>query len=223
MRRTARGLDPTVTAGRQHAAAWQTASLLLGYPDDTLFAQLPLIREAVTTLTDDLRTPLDAFLDHAETTTPLRLAAHYVEMFDIRRRCCLYLTYYAHGDTRKRGMALLRFKDTYRAAGLQLTDAELPDHLAVVLEFGATANLTEGRRLLLEHRAGLELLRLALTDAASPYAGVVTAVCHTLPPLRGEDREAVARLAAVGPPAEEVGLQPFAPPEYMPDTMGARR
>jgi nitrate reductase delta subunit len=220
MRRATR---PPAQTDRQHTVAWQTASLLLGYPDDTLFAQLPLIHETVTTLTDDLRTPLRAFLDHAETTTQLRLAAHYVEMFDTRRRCCPYLTYYAYGDTRKRGMALLRFKETYRAAGLQLTDCELPDHLAVVLEFGATANLTEGRRLLLEHRAGLELLRLALTDAASPYAGVVAAVCHTLPPLRGEDRDAVARLAAEGPPAEEVGLQPFAPPEYMPDTMGARR
>jgi nitrate reductase molybdenum cofactor assembly chaperone len=223
MRRTARALDPTAPAGRQQTVAWQTASLLLGYPDDTLFERLPLMRKAVTTLTDDLHTALGTFLDHVESTTPLRLAAHYVETFDTRRRCCLYLTYYAYGDTRKRGMALLQFKDTYRAAGLQLTDTELPDHLAVVLEFGATANLTEGRRLLLEHRAGLELLRLALTDAASPYAGVVTAVCRTLPPLQGEDRDAVARLAAEGPPSEDVGLQPFAPPEYMPDTMRARR
>ncbi len=66
------------------------------------------------------------------------------------------------------------------------------------------------------------LLRLALLDARSPYAGAVVAVCATLPPLAGTDREAVARLAAEGPPGEEVGLEPFAPPSYMPDT-GARR
>ena len=31
-----------------------------------------------------------------------------------------------HGDTRKRGMALLRFKQTYLASGFELTDSELP-------------------------------------------------------------------------------------------------
>ena len=41
------------------------------------------------------------------------LQADYVETFDTRRRCNLFLTYFAHGDTRKRGMALLRFKQTY--------------------------------------------------------------------------------------------------------------
>ena len=34
-------------------------------------------------------------------------------------------------------MALLALKQTYAAAGLRLTDDELPDHLAVVLEYAA--------------------------------------------------------------------------------------
>ena len=50
--------------------------------------------------------------------TRRRWRAHYVETFDLRRRASLYLTYYAHGDTRERGMALLRLKKLYRAAGL---------------------------------------------------------------------------------------------------------
>jgi nitrate reductase delta subunit len=153
----------------------------------------------------------------------MELAAHFVETFDHRRRCCLYLTYYAHGDTRRRGVALLRFKTAYRRAGLQLAADELPDHLAVVLEFAATADPALGRALLLEHRAGIELLRLALEDASSPYVDVLRAVTATLPPLAGSDREAVMRLAAEGPPAEEVGLAPFAPPEYMPQPQGVRR
>ena len=61
----------------------------------------------------------------------------YVETFDLRRRCCPYLTYYAFGDTRKRGMALLRFTHAYRANGFALASEELPDHLAVVCEFAA--------------------------------------------------------------------------------------
>ena len=106
-------------------------------------------------------------------------------------------------------MALLAFKRAYRAAGLEVSAEELPDHLCVVLEFSATGDVEAGTRLLLEHRAGLELLRLALVDRGSPWAGALTAVCSTLPPLRGDEREAVARLAAQGPPGEQVGLGPY--------------
>lgn len=209
-----------------HRTAWQSASLLLGYPDQALSAHLPLVRAAVAALparAEEVAAPLARFLDHAGTTPVPELAAEYVRTFDHARRGCLYLSYYAYGDTRKRGMALLRFKHAYRAAGLELGDDELPDHLAVVLEFAATGDPAAGRRLLLEHRAGLELMRLALHDAGSPYAAVLDAVSATLPPPAGRDRDAVMRLAAEGPPAEEVGLSPFAPPEYMPDPTGARR
>lgn len=148
-------------------------------------------------------------------TPATELAAQYVETFDLRRRCSLYLTYYAYGDTRRRGVALVEFKQAYRKAGLETASDELPDHLAVVLEFASVpdqAAREAGLRLLLAHRAGLELLRLALTDAGSPWAGAVTAVCATLPPLDGDERTAVARLAAEGPPGEEVGLDPTLAP-----------
>lgn len=203
-------------------AAWQVQSLLLSYPDDDLLARRPLLRRAATALPEPVGAPLLAFCDHLDATEPVDLAADYVATFDHRRRCALYLTYYAHGDTRKRGVALLRFKQAYRAAGLLLGDDELPDHLAVVLEFAATGDAQAGRNLLIDHRAGLELLRLALHDMDSPWAGVLDSVSATLPALSGSDREAAERLAAQGPPAEEVGLAPFAPPEYMPNPRGGQ-
>ncbi len=204
------------------AAAWQAQSLLLGYPDDELLARLDLLHRVAATLDEPVGGPLRRFLGHIGRTPLPELAADYVATFDHRKRCCLFLTYYAHGDTRNRGMALLALKQTYAAAGLRLTDDELPDHLAVVLEYAAT-NPQTGAALLIEHRAGLELLRLALADAGSPWAGVLDSVSATLPPLRGDQREAVARLAAQGPPEEQVGLAPFAPPEYMPQPQGAPR
>jgi nitrate reductase delta subunit len=205
---------------RDRAIVYQVASLLLGYPDDELLARLPLLRSAVAELPPAVGVPLTRFLEHLTVTPAQRLRADYVEMFDLRRRCCLYLTYYAYGDTRKRGMALLRFKHAYRAAGLELREGELPDHLAVVLEFAATGDPDTGDRLLREHRAGLELLRLSVTEAHSAYADVLAAVSATLPRLDVRDRDAVLRLAGTGPPTEEVGLdpygvEPFAPPEYM--------
>ncbi|MFB4298552.1 nitrate reductase molybdenum cofactor assembly chaperone [Actinomadura sp. NTSP31] len=209
--------------------AWQAASLLLGYPDEELLGRRPLLRRAAGTLPEPVAAPLHGFLDHLDATPPRDLEAEYVATFDHRKRCCLYLTYYAYGDTRKRGMALLRFKQAYTTAGLVLDDGELPDHLAVVLEFAATGDPVQGRRLLVEHRAGLELLRLALTDSRSPWAAVLDAVSATLPPLTGRTEDAIARLVAEGPPEEEVGLAPYggdatAPgPVFLPDpVVGAR-
>ena len=159
-------------------------------------------------------------VDGSERRALTELQADYVETFDTRRRHNLFLTYFAHGDTRKRGVALLRFKQTYLRSGFVLDasgDAgELPDHLCVVLEYAALVDQRLGLGLLLDHRAGLELLRLSLRDAGSRWAGAVEAVTATLPPLRGDEWDAVRRLAAEGPPEEEVGLTPYATPAFDP-------
>lgn len=111
-----------------------------------------------------------------------------------------------------------------QASGGRRTEEELPEHLAVVLEFAASAGEDSGGELLTEHRAGVELLRLALSDAGSLWAGMLDSVRATLPPLRGDQHTAVARLVAEGPPAGQVGLAPFAPPEYLAaPTAGGRR
>src|SRR5262245_5100149 len=126
--------------GATYFRAWQVQSLLLAYPDEQLYGRLELLRQAVSTLDGSLGAPLQRFIDHVTRTTPSELAADYVATFDHQRRCCLFLTYYQHGDTRRRGLALLRLKQTYAAAGLLLVDDELPDHLAVMLEFAATGD-----------------------------------------------------------------------------------
>ncbi|WP_242511149.1 nitrate reductase molybdenum cofactor assembly chaperone [Pengzhenrongella frigida] len=218
MPRTARRAKGRGLDARQIAIVHRVAGIVLDYPGEDLIARIPDLRIAVAAVPDPARSALEGVLDHLERTALTQLTVDYVEGFDMRRRACLYLTYYGHGDTRQRGVALLSFKQAYRAAGLELTDEELPDHLCVLLEFSATQDAEVGTRLLLEHRAGLEVLRLALLDAGSPYAGALVAVCATLPALVGDEREAVARLAAQGPPDESVGLEPYA----LPDVKGAR-
>lgn len=203
-------------APEQLTAVWQSVSLLLDYPDQDLLDRVGLLQAASYRMPAAIRESIDRFLDHLVHTPLPELQADYVDTFDTRRRCNLFLTYFAHGDTRKRGMALLRFKQTYLRAGFELNDAELPDHLCVVLEFAATIDRELGRDLMLDHRAGLELLRLSLRDKASPWADLIEAVTATLPQLRGDERDAVRRLAAEGPPEEDVGLAPFAGPQFSP-------
>ncbi len=200
----------------QLTVAWQAASLLLGYPDEDLLGRFGLIRRASLDLPDHVGGPLREGVVRLEGVPLVDLESDYVDTFDNRRRHNLFLTYFAHGDTRKRGLALLRFKQTYRASGFELTDGELPDHLCVVLEYAATIDHDQGRQLLLDHRAGLELLRLSLAETGSRWAGAVEAVTATLPPLQGDEWEAVRRLATEGPPEEEVGLTPYAVPGFDP-------
>jgi nitrate reductase delta subunit len=194
---------------RDRRLVWRVAALLLDYPSPETIAMIAELSSATEELPDLVRIRLKRFLAHLTATDPLVLAQRYVETFDLRRRASLHLTYYAYGDTRKRGMALLRFKHAYRHAGVELGDSELPDHLPVLLEFAATVDPIGGERLLGEHVPVLELLRLSLSDSGSPYADVLAAVVATLPPLTTADRRRIAELAAQGPPEEEVGLDPY--------------
>jgi len=197
---------------RSRPAPWALLSFLLRYPDATVAGARDEVAAEVGALgPGPVRDALERFLA-AWTADP----AHYVETFDLRRRASLHLTYYAHGDTRERGMALLRLKKLYRAAGLPLDSAELPDHLAVMLAFAALAPPGYGGAMLAEHRPAIELLRLSLHDLGTPYAHLLDAVGALLPALSVSDRAAVARLATDGPPDEAVGLEQYGPPEAMP-------
>jgi nitrate reductase molybdenum cofactor assembly chaperone NarJ/NarW len=202
---------------------YKLASVLLQYPTAALFDDVKgggdaggVLEAEVARLPRPCAVPLGRFLGWLRATPPSEVAQHYVATFDLRRRCALYLTYYRYGDTRKRGMAMLAFKAAYRGAGFEPSDSELPDYLPLVLDFAALH--TRGEKLLRAHRADLELLLRALRDAPSPYADVIEAVCAQLPGLRRPDHALVRRLWESGPPAEEVGLEPFAPPGYLTGT-----
>ncbi|HEX4103543.1 MAG TPA: nitrate reductase molybdenum cofactor assembly chaperone [Pseudonocardiaceae bacterium] len=208
---------------RDQRMVWRIAALLLDYPTQQTLNILDELHAAAGSLPAPAGPALVSFTAHVRRTPSMELAAYYVETFDLRRRNCLHLSYYAFGDTRKRGMALLRFKHAYRAAGVELGEHELPDHLTVVLEFAATVDPVVGRRLLMEYRPVVELLRLSLQDNGSPYRPVLDAICATLPELNTADRRRVTELAAQGPPEEEVGLEPFAMDPMLQDQLGGRR
>jgi len=199
--------------GAGAASTYKVASVLLQYPTVALFDGLGQLQLAVSGGARRSSEPFGRLLNWLGRTSPDTVARHYVETFDLRRRCALYLTYYRHGDTRKRGMAMLEFKGAYRAAGLVPDESELPDYLPMVLDFAAAH--PRGEKLLRAHRADLELLLRALREAESPYADAVEGVCAVLPALRRPELATVARAWRDGPPGEEVGLEPFAPPGYL--------
>src|SRR6516225_11368329 len=96
---------------------FKVASVLLQYPTIALFHGLGQLARAVDERPRATREAFGKMVDWLSRTSPDAVAQHYVETFDLRRRCALYLTYYRYGDTRKRGMAMLAFKTAYREAG----------------------------------------------------------------------------------------------------------
>lgn len=210
-----------MTADGSTVSAYKLASLLLQYPTAALFDGLDhLDAAAAGTSPRASRDAFTRFLGWLRATPRTEVAQHYVDTFDLRRRCALYLTYYRYGDTRKRGMSMLAFKTAYRTAGFIPSDDELPDYLPMVLDFAALTS--RGESMLRAHRADLELLRRALTQAQTPYVDVLDAVCAQLPRLGRRGFSFVSQAWEQGPPKEEVGLEPFAPPDYTTGAGGRR-
>ncbi|QWF83972.1 nitrate reductase molybdenum cofactor assembly chaperone [Amycolatopsis sp. CA-230715] len=185
---------------RTRAVVRQVAGWCLQYPDDSVLAKLVLLQACL----DEIGTAvpghreLSLVLRHLRDGAPGELAAHYIEVFDRRPRRTLHLSWFSHGDTRRRGQALADLKAQYRKHGFALAENELPDFLPVVLEFTAAARDDE---VLTGFHAGLNLLRDNLSAHGTPYEHAVAAVLATMP--------SSPAAPAPEPPTELVGLDPF--------------
>jgi nitrate reductase delta subunit len=197
------------TRSLQDRLVWQCASLLLAYPDEHFAERLGIVDELRAPVAGRAAQMLARTVEALRARDPMHAAADYVDTFDLRRRSTMYLTYWTAGDTRNRGREMLAFAQTYRDAGSRPPVDEAPDYLPVVLEFAATVDPGAGRRLLVEHRVPIDVLRDALTECGSPYAHTISGVCETIPAATDQEVLRAQRLAQAGPPAEAVGLQPF--------------
>ena len=109
-------------------------------------------------------------------------------------------------------MALLRFKQTYLALGLRprrtTRAARPPVRGAGVRRAPSTRSGAGG--CCSTTAPGSSCCGCRCAERDSPWAaGRSRRSRATLPPLRGDERDAVRRLAAEGPPEEEVGLTPY--------------
>jgi nitrate reductase molybdenum cofactor assembly chaperone NarJ/NarW len=194
----------------------QAAAVCLGYPEREVIATADLVHAALAEKAPGQAEAFEPLLAYWGSSELGAIQTHYVDVFDLSRKHSLYLSYWTDGDTRRRGEVLAAFKQRYRRSGFVVdTRGELPDYLPMVLEYAAIVDPADGTVLLQEYRSSVELLRLALTERGTPYAGVLTAVCSTLPGASPADRKAVMAMAAAGPPTERVGLEPTTP-QFLP-------
>ncbi|MCB1274417.1 MAG: nitrate reductase molybdenum cofactor assembly chaperone [Leucobacter sp.] len=205
-RRLPDALVPVRLDRAQRSRTHMIASLLLDYPGDGWFERLDALEAESRALPAELGSLFRDFISAARDAGPIAMQRDYVVTFDLKRKCSLYLSYFATGDTRKRGTALVTFIEAYRAAGWELDADELPDFLPMVLEFSARSDDPVAEALLAAHLEGVEVLRAALEGMNSPWAGLVRAVTLSLPPVDRATRERVLALVSEGPPTETVGL-----------------
>ena len=199
----------------------RVVSVLTQYPDQAAVDAAGRLDPAeVGPLKPKPRKSLGRFLDWYRGHSVAELQGEYVDTFDFDRQRSLHMTYHIHGDSRQRGLALLQIKSAYREAGFEVSDSELPDFLPVMLEFAALAEPPHGRDLLERHRPSIELIRESLRAGENPWAGLFDLIRDGLPSLSSRQVARIRRLAENGPPSEEVGLEPFAPPEVMPTEDG---
>ncbi|MFN4115983.1 MAG: nitrate reductase molybdenum cofactor assembly chaperone [Inhella sp.] len=163
---------------------------LLRYPDAAFRAAVPELQQALRTEAALPKARLDelcALLQRLQRDDPFTVESEFVDLFDRGRGTALHLFEHVHGDSRERGPAMIDLQQTYEKAGLYLAPGELPDHLAVVLEFASTQPPREARAFLAEIAHIVRAIFSALLRRHSPYASVLAAVLE----LAGERAESV--------------------------------
>jgi nitrate reductase delta subunit len=164
-----------------HAVVLRAAALLLDYPQtDHAEADARLIDAAVAELPN--RPPcrqLRAFLEWWLKLSARDREASYVETFDLSPHHSLHLSSWHGGDAAERSACLLSLRAAYCAADVEVSSAELPDYLPLLLEFAAA--LPDAWSLLAAETEALEGLRQSLAAAKSPFELVLSAVLATLP------------------------------------------
>ena len=213
-------VTPVHVTEDQRRIVAMAVSVLLDYPGADIMDRLAIVEEQVDQLPLAIASDFVDFAEWARSVGPRGLEEHYVETFDQRRRCSLYLSYFAVGDTRQRGMAILSFREQLESLGFHISDDELPDHLCVVLEALAMTEGAEHDRaveLVASYREGTEVLRAALSHVGSPYISLVVALCKALPEIDTDTAQKYVDLIRTGPPAEMVGIADLPFPTTQPD------
>src|SRR5699024_9189618 len=127
-------ISPVAVTEHQRRTTAMAVSVLLQYPDANFHDTVEAVEQHIAGLPPAIAADFSKFFSWARAASVRDVEAHYVETFDQRRRCSLFRSSYAGGDTRQRGMASLAFGQQLRALGFEFADDEPPDHLRVLLE-----------------------------------------------------------------------------------------
>jgi len=155
-------------------------SILLQYPDDTLFAGLPELEKFVRELSPgEQKKSLEEFLCYLKTQETRCLQELYTAAFDMNPSTTLNITYHLWGDSEKRAGALTGLRQIYQDAGYECTTGELPDYLPMMLEFLAVCPEARGIDLIRECLKPLKEVARRLRETALSYSKLLQSLIDT--------------------------------------------
>lgn len=172
----------------------QLISILLNYPDETLFSHLDeILSRADQVCPDKVKSAIQAFINEYKFQGLVKAQEKYTSLFDMDPSTTLNITYHAHGDSEKRATALTHLVQTYAGAGWEPTSGELPDYLPMVLEFLAISPPGEDTAPAWLCLKGMHPLVERLEEKAPLYASllkpILTMATKKSPPISTPEEE----------------------------------
>lgn len=157
--------------------AYQLLADIFDYPN----AALPLsVRQLIFLLEEEsprAATALTEFLSVLETAGIARFQELYIQTFDFRADCSLYVGHYLFGESGRRGLFLAELSGRYRERQLAAI-SDIPDHMSCLLRYLAAIEPGEEAGELIHGCLIPAISRITAADAIakSPYRVVLEAL-----------------------------------------------
>lgn len=156
---------------------YQLLADVFDYPGPRL---APAVYELVALLPEDspeAAAALSTFQCALETAGVVRLQELYIQTFDFRADCSLYVGHYLFGETGRRGAFLAELSERYCDREIVM-GPEVPDHLSCVLRYLATLDAGEEASELIHGCLIPAISRITAANAMarSPYRVVLEAL-----------------------------------------------
>jgi len=111
---------------------------IIDYPRPNLLDKVRRCVDGLRTVHQESATLMQEFQRFVEQNAQGNVEELYTSTFEMQGNCCLYAGHYIFGEDFRRSLLMVKLKEYYRDTGFS-AGKELPDHLAVMLNFIAGA------------------------------------------------------------------------------------
>lgn len=162
---------------------------LVSYPEPDLVQTLSAAIPALASEFPESSALLEWFRESTHSLSQGALEEVYIETFEMRAECALYIGHQVFGEDWRRGIFMAGLKERYRAIGIS-EGVELPDHLRLLLRYlellepGQEKDELIGGCIFPAVRKVLQAI-----EGKSPYSHILKALSLCLPLPHGSESE----------------------------------
>ena len=158
---------------------YKVMARLLDYPTAELMENLDAVMQLVESdpeVSAEERKVVTDLVSWMQSLDLTRIQQTYVDTFDMTPEHDLHLTHHLFGESRERGPAMVEISEHYKAAGLEVSNGELPDFLPLILEYVSTLDEMQARFFLNDAAKVLTVLADNLDKVDSLYGRLIRVI-----------------------------------------------